>query len=46
MELLKNGYSVIGSVRSLSKSQKVFDTIKNEIDPKDNLGILRTGLTQ
>lgn len=37
VELLKNGYSVRGSVRSLSKSQKVFDTIKNEIDPKDNL---------
>ena len=37
VELLKNGYSVRGSVRSLSKSQKVIDAIKNEIDPKDNL---------
>ena len=37
VELLKNGYSVRGSVRSLSKSQKVIDSIKNEIDPKDNL---------
>ena len=37
VELLKNGYSVRGSVRSLSKSQKVFDAIKKEVDPKDNL---------
>ena len=35
VELLKNGYSVRGSLRSLSKSQKVIDAIKKEIDPKD-----------
>ena len=34
VELLKNGYSVRGSLRSLSKSQKVIDAIKNETDPK------------
>ena len=37
VELLKNGYSVRGSVRTLSKSQKVIDAIKKEVDPKDNL---------
>ena len=37
VELLKNGYSVRGSVRSLSKSQKVIEAIKKEVDPKDNL---------
>jgi len=37
VELLKNGYSVRGSVRDLSKSQKVIDAIKNEVDSKDNL---------
>lgn len=37
VELLKNGYSVRGSVRSLSKSQKVMDAIKKEVDPKDKL---------
>uniref|UniRef100_UPI004048816B SDR family oxidoreductase n=1 Tax=Algoriphagus sp. TaxID=1872435 RepID=UPI004048816B len=37
VELLKNGYSVRGSVRNLSKSQKVIDAIKKEVDPKDNL---------
>lgn len=37
VELLKNGYSVRGSLTSLSKSQKVIDAIKKEIDPKDNL---------
>ena len=37
VELLKNGYSVRGSVRSLLKSQKVIDAIKKEVDPKDNL---------
>jgi len=36
VELLKHGYSVRGSVRSLSKSQKVIDAIKKEVDPKDN----------
>ena len=37
VELLKNGYSVRGSVRSLSKSRKVIDSIEKEIDPKGNL---------
>jgi len=37
VELLKHGYSVRGSVRSLSKSQKVIDAIKKDVDPKDNL---------
>ena len=37
VELLKNGYSVRGSVRSLSKKEKVIDAISSQIDPKDNL---------
>ena len=37
VELLKNGYSVRGSLRSLSKSGKVIAVIKKEVDPKDNL---------
>ena len=37
VELLKNGYSVRGSVRSLSKKEKVIEAITKEIDPKDNL---------
>ena len=37
VELLKNGYSVRGSLRNLSKSQKVINAIKKEVDPKDNL---------
>jgi dihydroflavonol-4-reductase len=37
VELLKNGYSVRGSVRSLSKSKQVTDAIKKEVDPWDNL---------
>ncbi len=37
VELLKNGYSVRGSVRSLSKSGKVIDSIEKEVDPKGNL---------
>jgi dihydroflavonol-4-reductase len=37
VELLKNGYSVRGSVRSLSKKVQVINSIKNEVDPKDNL---------
>jgi dihydroflavonol-4-reductase len=35
--LLSHGYSVRGSVRSLSKSNQVIEAIKKEIDPKDNL---------
>jgi len=37
VELLKNGYAVRGSVRSLSKSEKVTEGIKKVIDPKGNL---------
>ena len=36
-ELLKNGYAVRGSVRSLSRTAEVEKGIKNEIDPKGNL---------
>ena len=36
-ELLKKGYSVRGSVRSLSKTDEVVNGIKKEIDPKGNL---------
>ena len=36
-ELLKSGYSVRGSVRSLSKSDDVTEGIKKVIDPKGNL---------
>ena len=35
--LLRHGYSVRGSVRSISKSKQVIEAIKKEIDPKDNL---------
>jgi len=37
VELLKNGYSVKGSVRSLSKTDEVTRGIKKVIDPKGNL---------
>ena len=37
VELLKQGYAVKGSVRSLSKADSVTKTIKNHIDPKGNL---------
>jgi dihydroflavonol-4-reductase len=36
-ELLKNGYAVRGSVRSLTRTAEVENGIKNEIDPKGNL---------
>ncbi len=36
-ELLKNGYSVRGSVRSLSRTSEVIKGIKKEVDPKENL---------
>ena len=36
-ELLKKGYTVRGSVRSLSKTDEVVNGIKKEIDPKGNL---------
>jgi dihydroflavonol-4-reductase len=34
---LKNGYSVRGSLRNISKSEKIVNAIKKEVDPKDNL---------
>ena len=37
VELLKNGYTVRGSVRNLSKSEAVINAISKEIDPKENL---------
>ena len=37
VELLKNGYTVRGSVRNLSKEQEVRKGIANVIDAKDNL---------
>ncbi|MCG8575474.1 MAG: aldehyde reductase [Flavobacteriales bacterium] len=37
VELLKNGYAVKGSIRSLSKADKVTNVIKEQIDPKGNL---------
>jgi dihydroflavonol-4-reductase len=36
-ELLKKGYAVRGSVRSLSKTDEVMKGIQKEIDPKGNL---------
>ena len=37
VELLKNGYSVRGSVRDLNKSENVIRAISKEIDPEGNL---------
>jgi dihydroflavonol-4-reductase len=37
VELLKKGYAVRGSIRSLSKTYEVVNGIKKEIDPKENL---------
>ena len=37
VELLKNGYSVRGSLRNISKSEKIVNAIKKEVDPKYNL---------
>ena len=37
VELLKNGYTVRGSVRNLSKTEAVINAISKEIDPKENL---------
>jgi dihydroflavonol-4-reductase len=36
-ELLKKGYSVRGSVRSISKTDEIINGIKKEVDPKGNL---------
>ncbi len=37
VELLKKGYAVKGSIRNLSKSQALTETIKKQIDPNGNL---------
>ena len=37
LELLKQGYAVKGSVRSLSKTEKILADISKHIDPKGNL---------
>lgn len=37
VELLKHGYAVRGSVRSLSKSEEVSQAIEKQVDPKGNL---------
>jgi dihydroflavonol-4-reductase len=36
-ELLKQGFSVRGSLRDMSKSAKVIEAVKKVVDPKDNL---------
>jgi len=45
-ELLKSGYSVKGSVRSLSKTDEVINGIKKEVDPKGNLEFCELNLMQ
>ncbi|MFT7588563.1 MAG: dihydroflavonol-4-reductase [Limisphaerales bacterium] len=45
-ELLKNGYSVRGSVRSLSKVDEVTKGIEKVIDPKGNLEFCELNLTK
>lgn len=37
VELLKNGYKVRGSVRSLSRKEEVINGIKKQVDPGSNL---------
>lgn len=37
VELLKNGYSVKGSIRNMAKEEKVRNDISKVIDPKNNL---------
>lgn len=37
VELLKHGYAVKGSIRSLSKAEELTNTIKKFVDPKGNL---------
>ena len=44
-ELLKNGYSVRGSVRSLSKKDEVVKGIMKEVDPKGNLEFCELNLS-
>lgn len=44
VELLKNGYAVKGSIRSLSKAESVTNTIKQYVDPNDNLSFCELDL--
>ncbi|MEM9142908.1 MAG: NAD-dependent epimerase/dehydratase family protein [Bacteroidota bacterium] len=37
VELLKNGYAVRGSLRSLAKTEAIIQIIQKEVDPKGNL---------
>ncbi|MCT4624650.1 MAG: aldehyde reductase [Schleiferiaceae bacterium] len=46
VELLKQGYVVKGSIRSLKKAKKVEDTIKKYIDPKGNLEFCELNLLE
>jgi dihydroflavonol-4-reductase len=43
-ELLKNGYSVKGTVRDLGKKDEVINGIKKEIDPVENLEFVNLDL--
>jgi dihydroflavonol-4-reductase len=44
VELLKQGYAVRGTVRSLSKADEVIEGIKKEVDPKGNLEFFELNL--
>ena len=44
LELLKNGYSVRGSLRDLSKSEKTIESIRKEIEHKNNLDFCQLDL--
>ena len=46
VELLKKGYSVCGSLRSLSKKEEVIEAVKKQIDPKDNLEFCQLDLLE
>jgi dihydroflavonol-4-reductase len=45
-ELLKKGYAVRGSVRSLSKTDEIVNGIKKEVDPKGNLEFCELNLME
>jgi len=46
VELLKKGYSVRGSLRSLTKKEEVIEAVKKQIDPKDNLEFCQLDLLE
>lgn len=46
VELLKNGYSVKGSLRDLSKTKVVIEAIENEIGSKENLDFCELNLNE